>query len=143
MFRIRLHFVLEERIGIAEIRTEQFLTNTFATAIKPARFTGFGETRAGLSHASRRLFPICAVAIAAARRNLFCIRLHFVLEERIGVAKIGAERFLTIDENAHLIHSAAERFVGKLLGDQSRTRRQNAIALAGCRVSPILIKPPA
>jgi len=33
-------------------------------------------------------------------RNLFCIRLHFVLEERIGVEKISAERFLTIDEAA-------------------------------------------
>jgi len=38
--------------------------------------------------------------IAAGRRNMFCIRLHFVLEERIGVGKIGAERFLTIDEGA-------------------------------------------
>ena len=38
--------------------------------------------------------------IAANRRSLFCIRLHFVLEERIGVGKIGAKRFLTIDESA-------------------------------------------
>lgn len=29
--------------------------------------------------------------IAAGRCNTFCIRLHFVLEERIGVGKIGAE----------------------------------------------------
>ncbi|TQF37213.1 hypothetical protein UNPF46_19795 [Bradyrhizobium sp. UNPF46] len=36
----------------------------------------------------------------ADRRDLFCIRLHFVLEERIGVEKIGAGRFLTIDEGA-------------------------------------------
>jgi hypothetical protein len=31
---------------------------------------------------------------------LFCIRLHFVLKERIGVEQIGAKRFLTIDEIA-------------------------------------------
>ena len=37
--------------------------------------------------------------IAAGRRNMFCIRLHFVLEERIGVGKISANRFLTIDES--------------------------------------------
>ncbi|WP_271568071.1 hypothetical protein [Bradyrhizobium sp. CCBAU 11386] len=38
------------------------------------------------------------VRIDVEERNLFCIRLHFVLEERIGVEKISAERFLTIDE---------------------------------------------
>jgi hypothetical protein len=29
---------------------------------------------------------------------LFCIRLHFVRKERIGVEKISAKRFLTISE---------------------------------------------
>jgi len=41
--------------------------------------------------------------IAAAWRNLFCIRLHFVLEERIGVAKISVEQFLMIDESARCL----------------------------------------
>jgi len=40
------------------------------------------------------------VRVDVEERNLFCIRLHFVLEERIGVEKISAERFLTIDEAA-------------------------------------------
>lgn len=35
----------------------------------------------------------------APRAQPFCIRLPFVLEERIGVAKISAKRFLTIDES--------------------------------------------
>ncbi|OAF19598.1 hypothetical protein AXW67_02175 [Bradyrhizobium neotropicale] len=31
--------------------------------------------------------------------DLFCIRLHFVLRERIGIEEISRERFLTIDED--------------------------------------------
>ncbi|MDE5446951.1 hypothetical protein GWG65_37595 [Bradyrhizobium sp. CSA207] len=33
------------------------------------------------------------------RRSLFCIRLHFVLKERIGIDKTSAARLLTIDES--------------------------------------------
>jgi hypothetical protein len=36
------------------------------------------------------------------KHALFCIRLHFVLKERIGVEKISAKRFLTIGESAPL-----------------------------------------
>ncbi|WP_426608939.1 hypothetical protein [Bradyrhizobium sp. McL0616] len=32
--------------------------------------------------------------------DLFCIRLHFVLKERIGVEKISATRVLMMDEGA-------------------------------------------
>lgn len=40
------------------------------------------------------------------RHDLFCIRLHFVPKERIGVKEISAERLLTIDEGA------ADHFAG-------------------------------
>jgi hypothetical protein len=58
------------------------------------------------------------VRVDVEERNLFCIRLHFVLEERIGVEKISAERFLTIDEAACRHVFPAEIFVGEILGGE-------------------------
>ncbi|MCP1766374.1 hypothetical protein [Bradyrhizobium japonicum] len=40
---------------------------------------------------------------------MFCIRLHFVRKERIGVEKISAARLLTIDEGAR-----RHGFIGKI-----------------------------
>ncbi|MCK1707643.1 MULTISPECIES: hypothetical protein [unclassified Bradyrhizobium] len=40
-----------------------------------------------------------AARIGIDRRNLFCIRLHFVLKERIGIEKTSTARLLTIDES--------------------------------------------
>jgi hypothetical protein len=91
LFQLRLRFVPGERIGIAEIDATQVLTNHLHAneraimpyGIAPSRF----DTRAH---------------IAFGWRKMFCIRLHFVLEERIGVEKISAKRFLTMDEAARL-----------------------------------------
>ena len=42
------------------------------------------------------------------RRNLFCFRLHFVLKERIGIAKISTNRFLITHEA--IMHEGAQRY---------------------------------
>ena len=55
-------------------------------------------------------------------RALFCIRLHFVLAERIGVEKIGATRFLTIDE-------VRRRYARSTLLDWPTSRRALGVAL--------------
>lgn len=52
--------------------------------------------------------------------GLFCIRLHFVRKERIGVEKICAQRFLTIGEGArcHVFRGKSLLFRGKSLRRQ-------------------------
>ncbi|MBR0883329.1 hypothetical protein ABIF65_003258 [Bradyrhizobium japonicum] len=48
---------------------------------------------------------------------MFCIRLHFVRKERIGVEQISAARLLTIDEGAR-----RHGFIGKIFnGGRERT----------------------
>lgn len=78
--------------------------------------------------------------IAAGRRNLFCIRLHFVLEERIGVASVSVERFLTIRESARRrVFGGGTHFgrliVPKLFGDRSAQTAgtRSRLRVAACR----------
>ncbi|UWU73095.1 hypothetical protein N2603_23620 [Bradyrhizobium huanghuaihaiense] len=96
MFQIRLHFVLEERIGIEETGAEQLLTRD----VDRAREWQVIATRARSLRQMQHRWRVSAFASDSGNRDLFCIRLHFVLEERIGVEKISAQRFLTIDEVA-------------------------------------------
>jgi hypothetical protein len=56
------------------------------------------DARTGLCEASRRLGLETRVPHRYRSHGLFCIRLHFVRKERIGVEKISAKRFLTISE---------------------------------------------
>jgi hypothetical protein len=113
LFRLRLHFVLKERIGIDEIGAEQLLTiglrrvsdhsitSTLTSTLWTSR-AAVGAPGKGQREASRCLVLIQAPHRDPGSHDLFCIRLHFVLEERIGVGKISASRFLPIDEDAQL-----------------------------------------
>ena len=79
----------------ANIPINQHASMSLSPRSSPAR-----KTRTALCETSRCLVLTRALASTSRTRNLFCIRLHFVLEERIGVGKISENRFLTIDETA-------------------------------------------
>ncbi|MEY9465662.1 hypothetical protein ABH973_006075 [Bradyrhizobium ottawaense] len=69
--------------------------------------------------------------IARGRRNMFCIRLHFVLKERIGVGKISAKRFLTIDESARRnLFSGVTRRRHNLRRQEFRDDRSNTMTIS-------------
>ncbi len=91
-------------------------------AIVPEHFSDLGQKPAFIHVAPPRLTPYGSDVGGTVRsltlsrsdtwsraddiqRDLFCIRRHFVLEERIGVGKIGAKRILTIDESARRLFS--------------------------------------
>ena len=106
-FRSRRRHLRHRRLAVAQAWV----------SIVPEHFRDLGEKPARIHVALPRLTPygggaggtvrsitlsrldVCG-RIARGRRNMFCIRLHFVLKERIGVGKIRAKRFLTIDESA-------------------------------------------
>jgi len=153
LFQLRLHFVLKERIGIEEIGAEQLLTSGVDIPVMspcvpvrpehccdpgappdqparihvalPSRMSCAGDESGTVRHLTLSRSDT-RVRVDVEERNLFCIRLHFVLEERIGVEKISAERFLTIDEAAcrHVFagrnHRWQKSWVAKFLDHRKR-----------------------
>ncbi|MBM7482495.1 hypothetical protein JOE52_001477 [Bradyrhizobium canariense] len=78
----------------------EHLEQQHASMSRLPRLTRSEDRRTGLCEASRRLGQERRVPDRHRSHDLFCIRLHFVRKERIGVEKSSAKRSLTIGEGA-------------------------------------------